>query len=103
MTNHHKPSYGSTDPHNSSHGGKGTPAPVDVKTDRAEKARIGGSTAMVVPVGAVTVEAAGSVLIARPSFGRALRRRMARATVSFVALEDGGSNLKTSTLSVLPL
>lgn len=42
MTNHHKPSYGSSDPHNSSQGGKGAPAPVDIKTDRAEKARIGG-------------------------------------------------------------
>jgi hypothetical protein len=42
MTNHHKPAYGSTDQEKSGSGGRGAPAPADVKTDRAEKARIGG-------------------------------------------------------------
>ncbi|WP_426149290.1 hypothetical protein [Pseudomonas sp. DC3000-4b1] len=41
MTNHHKPTYGASDQDKSGHG-RGAPAPVDVKTDRAEKARIGG-------------------------------------------------------------
>ncbi|MBA1203809.1 general stress protein [Pseudomonas capeferrum] len=42
MTNHHKPHYGPSDPEKASHGGGGTPPPVDIKTDRAEKARVGG-------------------------------------------------------------
>lgn len=42
MTNHHKPNYGSSDQERSSQGGRNTPPPVDIKNDRAEKARVGG-------------------------------------------------------------
>ncbi|WP_263262782.1 hypothetical protein [Pseudomonas sp. RIT-PI-S] len=42
MTNHHKPTYGPTDMEKSSQGARKLPPHADVKTDRAEKARIGG-------------------------------------------------------------
>lgn len=42
MTNHHKPNYGTSGPGKSDHQGSTAPAGVDLKRDRADKARVGG-------------------------------------------------------------
>lgn len=42
MTNHHKPSYGTPEQDKTGQAGRGSATNGDLKTDRAEKARIGG-------------------------------------------------------------
>lgn len=42
MTNHHKPNYGASDQDKSGHRGSTPPAGIDLKRDRADKARVGG-------------------------------------------------------------